>query len=74
VIDASGTVNAQAFHAAMLRMSQAGVKIANTNMVIAELQADWTKPTAAEVGGLYARRLPNFGYIAAHMDYLQKRG
>ncbi|XGV94753.1 MAG: hydrolase [Leptolyngbya sp. BL-A-14] len=73
VMDASGTVNQHAMYAAMFRMSQAGVKIANTNMVIAELQADWTKPTAAEIGGLYANRLPNFGYIAAHLDYTAKQ-
>ncbi|NJR60721.1 MAG: isochorismatase family protein [Cyanobacteria bacterium CRU_2_1] len=73
VMDASGTVNQHALYASMFRMSQAGVKIANTNMVIAELQADWTRSTAREVGGLYAKRLPNFGYIAAHMDYLTKQ-
>ncbi len=63
VMDASGTVNAHALHAAMFRMSQAGVKIANTNMVLAELQRDWALPTGAATGGVYARRLPNFGYI-----------
>lgn len=73
VMDASGTINQQAMMAAMFRMSQAGVKIANTNMVIAELQADWSKPTAEKIGKLYMNRLPNFGYIAAHMDYLAQR-
>ncbi len=73
VMDASGTVNQHAMYASMFRMSQAGVKIANTNMVLAELQADWTKPTAAAIGGLYMNRLPNFGYIAAHLDYLAKQ-
>jgi nicotinamidase-related amidase len=68
VMDASGTVNQHALHAAMFRMNQAGVKIANTNMVIAELQSDWSLPTAASTGGLYARYLPNFGYIAAHLS------
>ena len=69
VMDASGTVSQHAFFAAMFRMQQAGVKIANTNMVIAELQRDWTLPTAAGTGELYQKRLPNFGYIYQHMEY-----
>lgn len=67
VMDASGTVNQHALSAAMFRMSQAGVKIANTNMVNAELQRDWSLPTAASTGRAYAERLPQFGYIAAHL-------
>ena len=70
VMDASGTVNQQAMFAAMFRMSQAGVKIANANMVIAELQKDWSLPTAPETGQAYAKYLPNFGYISAHLNYL----
>ncbi len=70
VMDASGTVNQQAMFAAMFRMSQAGVKIANANMVIAELQKDWSLPTAPKTGQAYANYLPNFGYISAHMNYL----
>lgn len=73
VMDASGTVNQQAMFAAMFRMSQAGVKIANTNMVVAELQKDWSLPTAPETGQAYAKHLPNFGYISAHMEYLKRR-
>jgi nicotinamidase-related amidase len=65
VMDASGTVTEHALHAAMHRMSQAGVKIANTNMVTAELQNNWANVTAAAIGGLYASRLPGFGYAAA---------
>lgn len=71
VMDASGTVNQQAMFAAMFRMSQAGVKIANTNMVIAELQRDWSLATGPLTGGLYAKRLPNFGYIYQHMQSIQ---
>ena len=70
VMDASGTVNQQALYASMFRMSQVGVKIANTNMVIAELLADWSSAFAPALGKLYAQRLPNFGFIAAHMDHL----
>ena len=57
----------------MFRMSQVGVKIADTVMVIAELQKDWTLATAAETGFRFAKHLPNFGYISAHMDYLAKK-
>lgn len=56
-MDASGMVNAHALQVAMFRMSQAGVKIDNTNMVLAELQRDWSLLTAAATGGVYTRRL-----------------
>lgn len=72
-MDASGTINQQAMFAAMLRMSQAGVKIANTNMVIAELQRDWSLPTAPKTGSTYNQHVPNFGYISAHLNYLAKK-
>ncbi len=60
-------------HAAMFRMSQAGVKIAKTNMVIAELESYWGNESAAEIGELYAKRLPHFGYIYAHLQYIQSK-
>ncbi len=69
VMDASGTVNQQALSASMFRMSQVGVKIANTNMVIAELLADWSSTFGVPLGKLYAQPLPNFGFIAAHLNY-----
>ena len=72
VMDASGTVNQHALMAAMFRMSQAGVKIANTNMVIAEILADWGSKYGAPLGKLYADRLPNFGFIAAHLEHQAK--
>lgn len=71
VMDASGTVGPHALQAALFRMSQAGVKIANTNMVAAELQADWSLPTAAAAGETYGKRLPHFGYIAANLAAAQ---
>ena len=67
VMDASGTVSEQALYASMFRMSQAGVKIANTNMVVAELLADWSSPFGAPLAELYAKHLPNFGFIAAQL-------
>jgi nicotinamidase-related amidase len=73
VMDASGTVNEHALFAAMFRMQQAGVKIANTNMVIAELQRDWSLPTGAATGALYASRLPNFGYAHSLVEHARSR-
>ena len=73
VMDASGVINQQSMFAAMFRMSQAGVKIANTNMVIAELQKDWSLSTGADTGAAYGKHVPNFGYISAHMEYLSKK-
>lgn len=73
VMDASGTVNQHALYASMFRMSQVGVKIANTNMVIAELLADWSSRYGVPLGKLYANRLPNFGFIAAHLQDQSQR-
>ena len=69
VMDASGTVNQHALQAAVSRMCQVGVKIANTNMVIAEILADWSSSYGAPLGKLYSERLPNFGFIAAHLKH-----
>ena len=69
VMDASGTVNEHALYASMFRMSQAGVKIANTNMVIAEILADWSSKYGGSLAKLYASRLPNFGFIAAQLEH-----
>lgn len=52
----------------MFRMSQAGVKVASTNMVVAELLGDWAVPQAMDVGGVFARRQPNAGYLAQFMQ------
>ena len=71
VLDASGTVNAQALMATSQRMTQAGVKLANTNMVIAEILADWSSPLGAPMAELYAKHLPNFGFIAAQRASVQ---
>ena len=72
VIDASGTVSSHALQASIARMSQAGVKIANTNMVVAEILANWGSAYGAPLGALYANRLPNFGFIAAHLAHQAK--
>ena len=72
-MDASGTINQHAMLASMFRMDRAEVKIANTNMVVAELQMDWTLPTATKTARLYQKRLPNFGYIYQHMEFSQSK-
>jgi nicotinamidase-related amidase len=69
VIDASGTWNMTSQSAAISRMSQAGVKCVNTIAIAAELQKDWTLPTAPGMGAIFAQRLPNFGYILAGMEH-----
>jgi nicotinamidase-related amidase len=68
VTDASGSTNLHGLYAAMFRMDQAGVKVASTNMVVAELLGDWSVPQAMDVGGVFARRQPNSGYLAQFMQ------
>src|SRR3954466_317686 len=65
VIDASGTFSQHALMASMFRMSQAGVKIANATMVVAEMLADWSGKYAHPVGNILAQRVPNFGLVFA---------
>ncbi|GAA6621428.1 isochorismatase family protein [Scytonema sp. NUACC26] len=72
VIDASGTWNQTAQNAAIARMSQAGVKCINTIAVAAELQKDWTLPTAPQMGSIFAQRLPNFGYVFTGLEHTKK--
>ena len=72
VIDASGTWNMTSQQAAIARMSQAGVKCVNTIAVAAELQKDWTLSTAAGMGDIFARRLPNFGYILTGLEHTKE--
>ncbi|MGG6262989.1 isochorismatase family protein [Leptolyngbya sp. AN03gr2] len=69
VIDASGTWNTTTQAAAIARMTQAGVKCVNTIAIAAELQKDWTLPTAPGMGQIFADRLPNFGYVLAGMAH-----
>jgi nicotinamidase-related amidase len=69
VVDASGTWNTLTQQAAMLRMAQAGVIVVNTIAVAAELQRDWTLPTATALGRLFRERLPNFGMLIANLEF-----
>ncbi len=69
VLDASGATNQHSLIAATMRMSQAGVKMADVNMVVAELQNDYTNPASAMTfTKLYRTHLPQFGYITAALE------
>ena len=72
VIDASGTWNTTTQNAAVARMTQAGVKCVNTIAIAAELQKDWTLPSAAGIGAIFADRLPNFGFVMAGLEHTAK--
>ncbi|BAZ65512.1 MAG: hydrolase [Pelatocladus maniniholoensis HA4357-MV3] len=72
VIDASGTWNETAQRAAIARMTQAGVKCVNTIAVAAELQKDWTLPSAPGMGKIFAERLPSFGFVLAGLEHTKQ--
>jgi nicotinamidase-related amidase len=67
VIDASGAVNDHSLQAALFRMSQAGVKIADSGMVLAELLHDWASEHGPAIGQLFGVREPNAGLLHQHM-------
>ncbi|WP_236701364.1 hydrolase [Thalassomonas viridans] len=52
VIDASGTWNDTVQQAAIVRMSQAGVKVTTWGSVLAEIMDDWRSPKGMELGGV----------------------
>ncbi|MGF1700485.1 isochorismatase family protein [Photobacterium makurazakiensis] len=54
VIDASGTWNETVRDAAMMRMSQAGVKVTTWAAVLAELMHDWRSEKGLELGSVLA--------------------
>lgn len=64
VVDASGSFNPQTEMAAMLRMTQAGVKVVGWTSVAAELQRDWSLPIAQEAGKVLGQYLTPMGYLA----------
>lgn len=52
VVDASGTWNETVRNAAMMRMTQAGVKVTTWAAVLAELMHDWRSEKGMELGGV----------------------
>ena len=63
VIDASGTLNKTIREAAMLRMSQAGVKVSTWTSVLAEFMNDWRSPKGKELGQVLGNHLTFYGLI-----------
>ena len=71
VVDASGSFNPQTELAAVLRMTQAGVKVTGWTSVAAELQRDWALPVAQEAGKVLGQYLAPIGYLAAQQATAQ---
>ncbi|MFI6675984.1 isochorismatase family protein [Kribbella sp. NPDC050470] len=68
VLDASGTWNALASHAAAARMQGAGVVLNSTVAVAAELQRDWRHAGGQELAGLYAQHaIPFYGSLISYV-------
>ena len=62
VVDASGTWNDMVLQASMIRMSQAGVKVATWASVLAEIMADWRSEKGEELGGILANHT-SYGWV-----------
>jgi nicotinamidase-related amidase len=74
VVDASGSFNPQTEQAALMRMTQAGVKVTGWTSVAAELQRDWSLPVAQEAGKVLGQYLTAMGYLADNMAAQQAAG
>jgi hypothetical protein len=48
-------------------MSQAGVKVADSGMVLAELLRDWGSEHGPSMGQVFGQREPNAGLLHQHM-------
>ena len=53
-------------------MSQAGVKIADSGMVFAELSGDWAAEHAPDAAQVLGRHVPNAGLLHQHMHAAQR--
>ncbi len=53
--------------------SRAGVKVASTNMVIAELLGDWSREEALETGAVFGRHQPNAACLNQFMADRDRR-
>ena len=73
VLDASGCTNEHGLLAATARMSQAGVKVASTNMIIAEMLRDWSLEVAPQAGAVFGRHQPNAAYLGQFMQNMADR-
>ncbi|MFV1976532.1 MAG: isochorismatase family protein [Candidatus Scalindua sp.] len=62
VIDASGTWNKTVQEAAMLRMTQACIKVSTWASVLAEIMVDWRSPKGMELGQILGEHL-SYGWV-----------
>ena len=67
VLDCSGTWNTLVQQAAMLRMTQEGVRTSTWVAVAAELQRDWRLPTGPGLAKIMGEHLPFYGMLAANL-------
>ncbi len=72
VWDASGDMSEMASHAAMDRMTQAGVIPVTTNAVVAEVQRTWNRPDAAQYGALYGEFAPHYKAVTESYQKAQE--
>lgn len=68
VIDASGTWDKTVELCAMLRMQQAGVIISNWVSIAAELQKDWTAPSAKDYADIFGKHLAFFNFLVGNLE------
>ena len=68
VLDCSGTWNSLVAQAAMLRMTQEGVRATTWVAVAAELQRDWRLPTGQGLAKIMGEHLPFYGMLAANLQ------
>lgn len=63
VVDASGAWSHYEAEAALDRMSNAGAELVSVFALGAELQADWKRETANDVGAVFNKYLPEYGFV-----------
>ena len=68
VLDCSGTWSTLVQQAAMLRMTQEGVRATTWVAAAAELQRDWRLPTGEGLARIMGEHLPFYGMLAANLQ------
>ena len=72
VLDCSGAWNTLVQQAAMLRMTQEGVRATTWVAVAAELQRDWRLPTGEGLAKIMGSHLPFYGMLAANLQAVKE--
>jgi nicotinamidase-related amidase len=67
VLDASGAVSDHSLLASIARMTQAGIKMADSGMVLAEMLRDWASRYGPGMGQVFGKREANAGLLFQHM-------